>query len=246
MQHDRIATDRTGRNRHDWIATDRTDRNHMTGSQPTLRDSMPRPRSVEDSVTDVLRDAILDGRLAPGRHLAQVELAEELGVSRIPLRDALRRLAAEGLVVIEGRRGAHVASLSPDDVAEIYELRSLLEAEYIRRAIERLDDSAVKKLIELAHEMDRLAADPPRGKQARTEFYAELYGHADRPRARAEILRLRSMVEPYHVLSGDDHRHDAHDELRECIARRDGEKAARVIREHLTEAGEHLAQSMRS
>jgi len=216
----------------------------MVDPRPTLRDSMPRPRSVEDSVTGVLRDAILDGRLPPGRHLAQVELAEELGVSRIPLRDALRRLAAEGLVVIEGRKGAHVASLSPDDVAEIYELRSLLEAEYVRRAIERLDDDEAERLVELSHEMDRRAGDPVQAKQARTEFYAELYRHADRPRARAEILRLRSMVEPYHVLSGDHHRHDAHDELRDCIARQDGERAAEVIRAHLSGAGERLARSM--
>jgi DNA-binding GntR family transcriptional regulator len=72
--------------------------------------AMEPPRSAEEAVTDALRQAIREGVLAPGQRLAQADLAEQLGVSRIPLRDALRRLEAEALVHIDGRRGARLPS----------------------------------------------------------------------------------------------------------------------------------------
>lgn len=209
-----------------------------------LRDSMVSPRTVEESVTDALRDAILRGDLEPGRRLAQVELAQELGVSRIPLRDALRRLAAEGLVDIDGRRGASVSSLNPADVDEIYEMRTMLESECARRAVESLDEEAASHLIALSEEMDRSHDDPIIGAQARRDFYAELYAHADRPRMRSMILQLRALVQPYHVLTDSGEQPHAHEELRGAIVDRDGSRAATVIRRHLRAARDDLVRSL--
>lgn len=212
----------------------------------SLRDSMISPRSVEESVTEALRNAILRGELEPGRRLAQVELAEELGVSRIPLRDALRRLEAEGLVEIDGRRGARVSSLTEKDVMEIYEIRILLESVCTRNAISGLSDADAEKLIELSEEMDRTAEDPIVGASARRNFYAEMYAMADRPRMRATVLQLRALVHRYHLLTDSgDHPH-AHEELRECIRNRDAERAAEVVREHLEAARDDLIASLRS
>ena len=73
---------------------------------------MEPPASISEAVTDTLRSAILDGRLMPGERLPQAQIAEQLGVSRIPLRDALRRLEVEGLIVMDDRRGARVAEIS--------------------------------------------------------------------------------------------------------------------------------------
>lgn len=195
-------------------------------------------------MTDALRDAILRGDLEPGRRLAQVELAQELGVSRIPLRDALRRLAAEGLVDIDGRRGASVSSLNPSDVDEIYEMRTMLESECARRAVDSLDEEAATHLIALSEEMDRSHDDPVIGGQARRDFYAELYAHADRPRMRSMILQLRALVQPYHVLADSDEQPHAHEELRAAIADRDGSRAADVIRRHLRAARDDLVRSL--
>lgn len=204
------------------------------------------PRSVEESVTEALRNAILRGELEPGRRLAQVELSEELGVSRIPLRDALRRLEAEGLVEIDGRRGARVSSLTHTDVAEIYEMRILLESECARRAVAALTDEDAAALIELSEEMDRTAVDPHEGAQARKNFYSEFYARADRPRMRATVLQLRALVHRYHLLTdSDDHPH-GHEELRECIRERDAERAFEVTRRHLETARDDLVQSLRS
>ncbi|NND85609.1 MAG: GntR family transcriptional regulator [Acidimicrobiia bacterium] len=195
-------------------------------------------KSIEEAVTDALREAILSGDLGPGQRLAQVELSEALGVSRIPLRDALRRLEAEGLVEIRGRAGAHVSSLDARDLAEVYDMRILLEPECARLAVDALPDDAIGRLLDLSVEMDATARDPIRGSRARTAFYAELYSFADRPRMRATILELRALVHVHHRIAGN-HDH-GHDELRACITTRDGAAAAEFTRRHLVEARNDL------
>jgi DNA-binding GntR family transcriptional regulator len=198
-------------------------------------------KSVEEAVTDALREAILSGDLGPGQRLAQVALSEALGVSRIPLRDALRRLEAEGLVEIRGRAGAHVSSLDAGELAEVFDMRILLEPECARLAVDALPDDAVEHLVALSVEMDETAGDPVRGSQTRTAFYAELYTYAARPRMRTTILELRALVHVHHRIAGG-HTH-GHDELRACIAERDGAAAAAFTRRHLVEARNDLLGS---
>lgn len=211
----------------------------MTAPEPTPLRPLA-PKSVEEAVTDALREAILSGDLGPGQRLAQVELSEALGVSRIPLRDALRRLEAEGLVEIRGRAGAHVSQLDAGELAEVYEMRILLEPECARLAVASLTDQDAGELVALAEAMDRAAGDPTEGPRTRTAFYATLYAHADRPRMRATILSLRALVHVHHRIAGHDH---AHDELRACIVEQDGERAAAVMRSHLEAARDDLLGS---
>ena len=197
-------------------------------------------------MTEALRNAILRGELEPGRRLAQVELSEELGVSRIPLRDALRRLEAEGLVQIDGRRGARVSTLTEKDIAEIYQMRILLEAVCARHAIEALDDEDAKELIRLSEEMDRTADDPVAGAAARRNFYGEFYAHADLPRIRATVLQLRALVHGYHMLTDSSEHPNAHEELRVCIRNRDAATAAVVVQSHLEVTRDDLIESLRT
>jgi DNA-binding GntR family transcriptional regulator len=211
-----------------------------------LRARMEPPRSVEDTVTETLRWAIESGRLAPGARLGQADLAEELGVSRIPLRDAFRRLASEGLIDLDSRRGARVVSLSPADIAEIYEMRLLLETTCARYAVDNLDVTAATALVNLSLEMDRMADDLEAGPAVRLDFYSRLYAHADRPRMRETILRLRSQVGRYHRLNPAGHAGHAHVELRKAIRARNGERAAEVVAAHLVEARDDLLQSLKT
>ena len=219
----------------------------MSGSDTAgLRARMQPPKSVEDTVTETLRWGIESGRLAPGARLGQAELADELGVSRIPLRDAFRRLASEGLIELDGRRGARVASLTPDDIAEIYEMRVLLESTCARHAVTSLSDEAAAKLVALSLEMDRRSDDAAAGPAARLDFYSELYAYAGRPRMREAILRLRSQVGRYHVLNPGHRKNHAHTELRKAIRSRDGARAARVIEAHLIDARDDLLRTIRA
>ncbi len=97
-------------------------------------------------VTDKLRERILKGGYAPGERLVENKLSAELGVSRIPVREALRALASEGLVLIEPRRGASVAKLSPDIVREMVEVRATLEGLNAKLAAQRRDPGLIAEL----------------------------------------------------------------------------------------------------
>ena len=203
------------------------------------------PLSAEEAVTVALRDAILSGRLAPGARLAQAELARQLGVSRIPLRDALRRLGEEALVKIDGRRGAWVTALSKRDIAEIYELRIMLEGRCIRYAVRDLADEEEREaLVGLSKHMDSSDRDVMEGRAARRKFYDVLYSHAGRPRMHRLIMQLRDNVGRYHLLQDTDLSHAAHSEVRHCINSGDVPGAALAVTAHLKEARDDLLATM--
>jgi DNA-binding GntR family transcriptional regulator len=136
--------------------------------------------------------------------------------------------------------------LTPDDVQEIYEMRMLLESECARRAISALEDEDVARLVALSEEMDLTAEDPIEGSASRRRFYSELYALADRPRMRDVILELRALVVRYHLLTDSGGHHRPHDELRDCLRDRDGERGAAVIRAHLDTARQDLIESLAS
>src|SRR6266516_7702345 len=120
--------------------------------------ALSRPARLENltlwqRVYDHLREEILAGRLKPGAELAEVALSEQLGVSRGPLREAIGRLAAEGLVTVRPRRGAVVRSLSKEEFLEAYQVREALEALAVRLAVPRLSRVDLARLQELTDEM---------------------------------------------------------------------------------------------
>jgi len=102
--------------------------------------------SVNDAVTRALREAILSGKIRPGDRLLQDELARQLGVSRQPVREALRRLQSEGLVVQTPQRGLLVREFTKADLQENYYLRQLLESEAAQSAAERITSAELQEL----------------------------------------------------------------------------------------------------
>jgi DNA-binding GntR family transcriptional regulator len=202
-----------------------------------------KPMSAEEAATVSIRHAILRGSLVPGQRLAQAEMAAQLGVSRIPLRDALRRLDGD-LVTIDGRRGCWVSSLDANEIAEIYEIRIALEPRCVRLAVERLTEDDAQYLCGLAEDMDLQHSEALSGYETRRTFYAELYSYADRPRMTRLILQLRDNVGRYHVLQDVQHSVDAHGLLRRQIMERDPEGAVEVMVGHLVEARDDLLATM--
>lgn len=201
--------------------------------------------SAEESVTTALRRAIISGVLAPGDRLRQEVLAAELGVSRIPLRDAFRRLEAEGLIQIDGRRGARVTTLTPDDVAELYELRRMLEVTCIRLAIRNLTAEGAAALLELGEQMDVTAGHVRPGGVSRRGFYAELYRWSGRTRMVSLILGLRHELNRYHALKDVPPDPTIHARIRSCIRARDADGAARIMRDHLRTSRDELITVLR-
>src|SRR5947208_9953160 len=124
--------------------------------------ALSRPAPVENltlwqRVYDHLRSEILAGRLEPNAELAEVALSEQLGVSRGPIREAIGRLASEGLVTVRPRRGAVVRSLSKEEFLEAYQVREALEWMAVRLAVPRLTNEDLARLDELNGEMARHA-----------------------------------------------------------------------------------------
>jgi DNA-binding GntR family transcriptional regulator len=179
-------------------------------------------RTLWQRVHDHLRDEIIDGDLAPGTVLHEIALARSLGVSRGPIREALGRLATEGLVTIRPRRGAVVRALSSEEFIEAYQVREALEVMAVRLAVPKLTAEDLAAMEQLIEEMTvRAEADDVQGFfEANTEFhqrffevagnrmlaqlYRQLRGQIDRHRLRSLELRgdlRRSIAEHRAILS---------------------------------------------
>ncbi len=111
-------------------------------------------RTTSDHVADALRSAILGGEFADGEELNQVELARHFGVSRVPVREALRQLQAEGLVSAEAHRRAVVVGFSQERIEEIFEIRALIEGHTLERSAPAIDKEALARLRDLCDAMD--------------------------------------------------------------------------------------------
>jgi DNA-binding GntR family transcriptional regulator len=191
-------------------------------------------------VYDHLRTEILEGRLGPGAELIEVALAEQLGVSRGPLREAIGRLAAEGLVTVSPRRGAVVRSLSKEEFLELYQVREALERMAVQLAVPRLTDEQFAELASLNEAMQAHSAQnevesffeanlafharllEASGNRKLQELYRQLLDQLGRYRLRSLTLRgnlKRSVSE--------------HKAILRAAKRGDAERAAQLMAEHI-------------
>lgn len=156
-------------------------------------------RTLWQRVHEHLRDEIISGQLTPGTELQEVALATELGVSRGPIREALGRLAAEGLVTIRPRRGAVVRALSSDEFIEAYQVREALEMMAVRLAVPKLTSEDISALEQLIAEMASRgeAGDVQGFFEANTEFHQLFF----------EVAGNRMLTELYRQLRGQIDRH---------------------------------------
>jgi DNA-binding GntR family transcriptional regulator len=116
-------------------------------------------KPLRDIVFENLREAILEGKLEPGQRLMEVQLAEQLGVSRTPVREAIRKLELEGLVIMLPRKGAYVANVSLKDIIDVLEIRASLEGLAAFLAAERISDEDILKLKTIAEEFKQSLID---------------------------------------------------------------------------------------
>lgn len=193
--------------------------------------------SRADDVYARLRSAITAGRVRPNQRLIETELAEQLAVSRTPIREALQRLAAESLLV-PARRGWQVRAFSLDEVREIYEVLAPLEGYATRLATLRASDQEVKELVELNASLEEAARDPRQLVEMNNRFHDAVAAMAKNERLAHELYRNRqfyfnNIIAP---LYSDDETSEAlhhHREIVDALVERDHEAAERVAREHV-------------
>ncbi len=221
----------------------------MPMTHSDLEPSNPLPRSVEFTnaplrlrIAAVLRDAILDGDLRPGAPLTETALAEQLAVSRAPVREAIRILAKEGLIDTEPYRGSRVRPVERRDVEEVYSLRGLHESFAVERIVERCAPEAVDVLDEICERMRRHAdGGDMRAVSAEDErFHRRMIALADH-RLLAEIwdqlsLRVRQIMALRNLQIEDPH-HVAENHVRivEALRAKDLDLALERLRAHVRE-----------
>ena len=192
-------------------------------------------------VHHVVREGILGGIYKPGERLPQDRIAEIMGVSRIPVRAALRRLEAEGFVDFVAHKGATVRSLSPKDIAEIYDLRALLETYALRAAASQVTKEELDEFEQLAQRLDG-TTDPDDWVEVRQQFYQRLYEIADRPRTTELISKLRADVGRYWLMQRVTEGHEGQSHTIIVEALRDGNPMAAEewLQDHLTDVSKEL------
>lgn len=206
--------------------------------------------ALHETVVDALRQAIAQGRFAPGEHLREADLADAMQVSRGPIREALTQLEREGLVVLRRHRGAQVVELSRVDVEEVYTLRMALERLAVRRAAELARDEHFAEMDGVLAQMTELDADYDSKRAASLDvaFHDIIYRAADHARLYRAWQQIRSQVYVF-LYSRSVAIHDfndiafEHGELRDLLARRDADAAVRTIEGHLDGAYRRLRSS---
>lgn len=194
-------------------------------------------KTREELVTDALRNGILQGQFRPGDKLDQQELADQLGVSRSPVREALRTLVAEDLVTQYPHRGAIVTERSLTELEEILSIRSHLEGLAASRAAPMMDNDRLAMLDTIIKEADQIS-DMETVLGLNNDFHATVYGAFHQPHLIGLIQQLRNKVAPYNriyldlegkkELAWEDHR-----KIYEACARRDSVAAETETRKHL-------------
>ncbi|MBS7695972.1 MULTISPECIES: GntR family transcriptional regulator [unclassified Chelatococcus] len=197
-------------------------------------------RTMAQGATEELRRRILDGELRSGEQLRQAALAEELGISRIPLREALVQLEAEGLVRINAHRGAVVSELTSEEIDELFDLRAAIEPMLLKRSAPKLSREDFARIRALLDEYDRELDDANvrRWGELNAEFHRLLYQHADRPRSMSLVVNLLQECDRHTrvQLSMTGARSRAEEEHREILRlceERQFTAAARLLTSHI-------------
>ena len=156
---------------------------------------------LRDVVCQTLRQAILRGELKPGERLMEVRLAKKLGVSRTPIREAIRKLELEGLVLMIPRRGAEVAEITEKSMRDVLEVRRALEVLAVSLSCDRISGEQIEALKEVAEEFDRslTSDDVTRTAEADVHFHDIIYRSTDNQRLIQLLSNLGEQMYRYRV-----------------------------------------------
>ena len=222
---------------------------------PAATKSSPIPRqSLSAAVVERLREKILTGELHEGEQLRQDAIASEFQISRIPVREALSHLAAEGLITIHANRGAVVSALSPDEIMQLFETRAVLECYMLRCAIPNMkeeDFQRAEDILKLYEESLEKDSEVKSWGRWNWSFHSALYAPANRPVMLSFLKTVNLNCDRYTrlhlVFTRDLHRAgQAHRELLDVCRTRDPELASSALWKHITEAGEYLREFIKS
>ncbi|MET7399671.1 GntR family transcriptional regulator [Dactylosporangium sp. NPDC005572] len=229
----------------------------MTAESEALAAARKTGAALVDDLAERIRNRIMTGEIPIGAQLRQAELANDFGVSRTPVREALRQLQTSGLIEVLPNRGAVVSVPAPWDVREAYEVRAELEALAAARAVRRITRDEVERLRAANQEMydyssarsNGAAPDEPDHRRNNDLFHtliASIAGNARLAKAINDINEtFPRNVSAQLVVSDSRHRDEnfrEHERILQALADGDAERAAEEMRQHVIKAGEQLAR----
>ena len=203
--------------------------------------------NLATDVAALIRRAITEGQVPSGTRIVESEISRQLGVSRAPVREALRLLESEGLVESRPGRGWYVPEISERDIRELYSLRAILEQEAIKLAVERAEETDIDRLEATLHDLLAAAQEGDRAKviDLDLQFHRQIWEMADHQRLKEVLQEIGVQVRMYVALQTNlyenlldgimDHR-----EILEALRNRDAAKAVVVMRDHLQVATDDL------
>ncbi len=207
---------------------------------------------LRDVVFNTLRQAILKGELKPGERLMEIQLANKLGVSRTPVREAIRKLELEGLVLMIPRKGAEVAEITRQDMEDVLEVRTALEELAVKDACDHITDAQLSELKKASNEFKKALLE---GKDLVTCADADMHFHdvilsATNNRRLIQILNnLREQMYRYRMeYLKDERTHktliEEHDAIRRALKKHDKVKAGAAIRVHIDNQKRSILESL--
>jgi DNA-binding GntR family transcriptional regulator len=204
---------------------------------------------LSDKVTNVLRRLIIERKLEPGSRLVQEELAQRLGVSRMPIRDAFKRLAFEGLVELDSRKGAFVARISRELFREVYSLRALNEPLVNRLSAESLDQEEIAALEDLLRKMDQcvIGDDTYQFAKLNQKFHGILRSRCSWQRLNQFVDALWNGLPPYtptFIPGQAEQSQLEHFEIVKAIRYQNFDQVERVSRLHIERSGKALVNEL--
>ncbi len=205
--------------------------------------------NLPDHICDYLRDAILNLRLKPGEQLNELRLIEELGVSRIPLREAFRLLEGEGLVVRHARRGVFVREVTANDIIELFPIRAALESLAAELAAPRLTKRELENLDRIMENMERAdkRGDTKAYVKLNFEFHRQIVKGAGNKRLE-EMIRnaghhsMWFLFAAHYYKGSVESAMTSHREIYLALKERDSAKAGLSVKNHILEGGKKLLE----
>ncbi|NLY18977.1 MAG: GntR family transcriptional regulator [Clostridiaceae bacterium] len=216
-------------------------------SKIKIDDYMP----LRDVIFNTLRDAIVAGDLKPGERLMEVELAEQMGVSRTPVREAIRRLETEGFVTLVPRKGTHVAEITIKDIIDVLEVRAALDGLATELAAKNIRPEHLRQLENIhkqyaaALQKENLAIAIKRD----VEFHDAIYNAAGNNKLMNVAGNLREQIYRFRVLYMKDFSNaadvlDEHQLILKALSEKDHERAAMLAKEHIIHQQQVIIQQM--
>jgi DNA-binding GntR family transcriptional regulator len=227
------------------------DTSRLVKMKPATSSESAIPRqSLTSAVAEKLRDQIIRGEIVEGAQLRQDVIAGQYHVSRIPVREALRQLHAEGLITIVPNRGAIVPELSPTDIEELFAIRALLEPEVLKLSVPRLTpaDLAQAEAVLNKHVSElRREEHMENWGRMNWQFHSILYSRAERPHFMSIIRNVNHNGERYtrlqlYLTHGMKRANEEHHQILKLCRKNEVAAACKLLRQHIQHAGQSLKQ----